>query len=253
MIFVSEEKEKITIGTMFWILVILAIGALIVLFFISDTIHGLLMATVAFIEEFSDPLMIGLVFFGIMIVQSVAVPIPSEVCLVAGGAAFGAVYDLGLALLISAIIGYVASIIGAILLFYLGRKGGRPLAIKFIGKSNMDFVDNWFKNWGGWAVGLGRLLPVVFYDPISLVAGATDMSLKHYMYGTLAGTVPRVIFYCGIGTALITTVSDDLFTIILLIIVGVGLILLFIYWLMFKQYAKKQETTEEEAEEEAAT
>jgi len=242
-IFVSDEEEKITIGTMFWILVVLAIAALTVLFFFSDTVNTILTASIDFIKSFTDPLIIGLVFFGIMIVQSIAVPIPSELCLITGGIAYAAVYttNLGIALLISATIGYAASLIGALLLFYLGRKGGRPLVIKFIGKSNMNFVDNWFQKWGGWAVGLGRLLPVVFYDPISLVAGATDMEVKHYTYGTLAGTVPRVIFYCGIGVGIVTTISEDLFNLVLLIIVAVGLVLLFVYWYLFQRYARKEE------------
>jgi len=245
----TGKEEKITIGTMFWILVVLAIGALIVLFFISDTVHGLLMATVDFIKGFTDPWVLGLVFFGIMVVQSIAVPIPSELCLVAGGVAYAAVYstNIWLALLVSAVIGYAASMIGAILLFYLGRRGGRPLAIKFLGKSNMDFVDNWFKKWGGWAVGLGRLLPVVFYDPISLVSGATDMDFKHYMYGTLAGTVPRVLFYCGLGVGIVAWASESIFDIILIIVVAVGLVLLLIYWLMFRRYAAKKEAEKNEA------
>lgn len=227
---------------MFWILVILAIGALIVLFFFSDTVHGILIATIDWISQFSTegPLILGLVFFGVMVLQSLAVPIPSELCLVAGGLAFAAIYDTVPALIIAVIIGYAASIVGAIILFYLGKKGGRPLVIKLLGKSNMDFVDNWFRKWGGWAVGLGRLLPVIFYDPISLVAGATDMKVKHYFYGTLAGTVPRVFFYCGLGVGIVAIATQTLFDIILIIIVAVGLVLLLIYWLVFRRYAKKE-------------
>jgi uncharacterized membrane protein YdjX (TVP38/TMEM64 family) len=243
-------KEKITIGTMFWILVILAIGALTVLFIFSHTVQGLLMSVVDFINSFTDPVLLGLVFFGIMIIQSLALPIPSEAVLMAGGFAFGSVFvdNLGLALLASSIVGYIGSICGALILFYLGRKGGRPLVIKVLGKSGMAFVDNWFIRWGGWAVGLGRLLPIIFFDPISLVAGATDIRFKHYIYGSLAGTVPRVIFYCGLGAGIMGTVglTEDAFTIILLIIIAVGLIMLLIYWLMFRRYAKQQEKKKEE-------
>lgn len=243
----SNKEEKITIGTMFWILVILAIAAITILFFFSDTVHGWLMWTVEFIKSFDNPLLLSLIFFVVMVIQSVAVPIPSELCLVAGGVAFAAIYNnLWLALLISALIGYASSMVGALILFYLGRKGGRPLVIKFLGKSNMDFVDNWFKKWGVWAVGLGRLLPVIFYDPISLVAGATDMNVKYYIYGTLAGTVPRVIFYCGLGVGIVTTLSEQLFDIILIIIIAGGLVLLLIYWLMFRRYAKGGEKWKEE-------
>lgn len=228
---------------MFWILVILAIGALIVLFFFSDTVHTLLMATIGWIEAFIGwgPFVLGLAFFGIMVLQSLAVPIPSELCLVAGGVAFAALYNTGIALVISVIIGYVASLLGALMLFYFGRKGGRPLVVKFLGESDLNFVDNWFQKWGGWAVLFGRLLPVIFYDPISLVAGATDMKVKHYLYGTLAGTVPRAFFYCGMGVGIIASVTQTIFDIILIIIVVVGLVFLFVYWLLFQRYAKKEQ------------
>jgi uncharacterized membrane protein YdjX (TVP38/TMEM64 family) len=247
---VTEPEEKITIGTMFWIMVILAIGALTVLFVFSHTVQGLLKSVVDFIGTFTDPIILGLVFFGIMIVQALALPIPSEATLMAGGAAYASVYatNLGLALVVSSIIGYIGSIVGSIILFYLGRKGGRPLVKKVLGKSGMAFVDNWFIRWGGWAVGLGRLLPFIFFDPISLVGGATDMKFKHYMYGTLAGTVPRALFYCGMGVGVVGTtgLTEDAFTIILLIIIGVGLIMLAVYYFMFRRYAKQQEKKKEE-------
>ncbi|MFX1293605.1 MAG: TVP38/TMEM64 family protein [Promethearchaeota archaeon] len=247
-IYISEEKEKITIGTMFWILIILAIVVLTVLFFFSDIVEAWLLATVEFIKNFSDPFVLSLIFFSIMVLQSLAVPIPSELCLIAGGIAYAAIYptNIGLALAIAAIIGYVASIVGAMILFYLGRKGGRPLVIKLLGESNMNFVDNWFKKWGGWAVGLGRLLPVVFYDPISLVGGATDMEIKHYIYGTLAGTVPRVFFYCSLGIGIVAIATEAIFNVILIIIVGVALVLLLVYWFLFKRYAKKEEEKRKE-------
>ncbi len=255
MFFLAEEEQKTTIGTMFWILVILAIGALTVLFFLSDTIQGISATIVNFITNFTDPLLIGLVFFGIMVVQSIAVPIPSEGVLIVGGLAFYTYYDgiggnIWVGFTLASLIGYAGSIVGAIMLFYLGRKGGRPLVIKLLGKSNMNFVDNWFQRWGVWAVGLGRLLPVIFYDPISLVGGATDMGFKHYIYGTLVGTVPRVLFYCGIGAILgvsnVPAITENLFTIILVIVICIGLILLFIYWLMFRRYAKEQKVKKEE-------
>ncbi|NVM31704.1 MAG: TVP38/TMEM64 family protein [Candidatus Helarchaeota archaeon] len=262
----SKKGEKITVGTMFWILVICAMAALVVLFFFSNTVHALLLATINWIGAFIGwgPFILGLVFFGIMILQSLAVPIPSELCLLAGGVAFAAIYDTAIAILVSATIGYGASILGAIMLFYLGRKGGRPLVVKFLGESDLNFVDNWFQKWGVWAVLFGRLLPVIFYDPISLVSGATDIKVKYYMYATLAGTVPRVIFYCGLGAIVgfLATETQAIFDIILIIIVAVGLLFLLIYWLLFQRYArseeakreeaKKEETKEEEAKEEEA-
>jgi uncharacterized membrane protein YdjX (TVP38/TMEM64 family) len=250
----TKEEEKITIGTMFWVLVVVAIVALTALFVLSDELQGLLNQVIGIIYGFEDaPVILGFVFFGIMIVQSIVLPIPSELTLVAGGTAYAAAFptNLGLALLMSAIIGYIGSICGALLLFYLGRKGGRPVVIKLLGKSSMNFVDNWFKRWGGWAVGLSRLLPIIFFDPISLVSGATDIKFKHYIYGTLAGTVPRAIFYCGIGVGVVGAagLTEESFTLILFIIICFGLIMLLVYWLLFRRYAKQPQQIKNNKEE----
>lgn len=74
------------------------------------------------------------------------------------------------------------------------------------------------------------------------------MKFKHYIYGTLVGTIPRSIFYCGLGVGVVGAagLTEDTFTLILLVIIGVGLIMLFVYYMMFRRYAKQQEKKNQE-------
>jgi uncharacterized membrane protein YdjX (TVP38/TMEM64 family) len=94
-----------------------------------------------------------LLFFVMMIIQAIAIPIPSELVLIAGGLAFG--FPFGW------LVGALGSIVAAVLGFYISRKGGRSLAIRLVGEKAIKFADNWFNRWGAWAVLLGRPTPKI--------------------------------------------------------------------------------------------
>jgi uncharacterized membrane protein YdjX (TVP38/TMEM64 family) len=130
--------------------------------------------------------------FGMMIIQAIAIPVPSELVLIAGGLAFE--FPFGW------IVGALGSIVAAMLGFYISRKGGRTLAIRFVGKKGIKFADNWFNRWGIWAVLLGRFAPFIPFDAISYSAGLTTMKLKNFMIPTIIGTVPRTLFYTSLGS-----------------------------------------------------
>jgi len=130
--------------------------------------------------------------FGMMIIQAIAIPVPSELVLIAGGLAFA--FPFGW------IVGALGSIVAAILGFYISRKGGRTLAIRFVGEKGIKFADNWFNRWGVWAVLLGRFAPFIPFDAISYSAGLTTMKLKNFMIPTIIGTVPRTLFYTSLGS-----------------------------------------------------
>ncbi len=130
--------------------------------------------------------------FGMMIIQAIAIPIPSELVLIAGGLAFG--FPFGW------LVGALGSIVAALLGFLISRKGGRSLAIRFVGEKGIRFADNWFNRWGVWAVLLGRFAPFIPFDAISYSAGLTTMKLKNFMVPTIIGTLPRTLFYTSFGS-----------------------------------------------------
>jgi len=191
-------------------------------------------------------------FFVVMIVQALVIPIPSEFILMCGGAAFG--------LLAGWLVGVGGSIAAASLCFYVSRKGGRPVAIRFVGERGMKFADNWFNRWGAWAVLLGRFAPFVPFDPISYSAGLTQMKFRSFLIPTMIGTFPRVLFYAFLGDYFGGTLQDlieyyskhgeipselhgtlFMFNIILLTIVIVVGSMLIIYWVLTQRYSRGKE------------
>ena len=186
--------------------------------------------------------------FAAMIVQALAIPIPSEFVLICGGAAFG--------LLSGWLVGALGSVVAAFIGFYISRKGGRSVAIRFVGERGIEFADNWFNRWGVWAVLLGRIAPFVPFDVISYSAGLTQMKFRGFMIPTVIGTLPRALFYAYLGNYFSVTLTDliqnypevppelegtmFMFNIILLTIVIVMASILVVYWLVTRRYTAKQ-------------
>jgi len=169
------------------IVFLLVIGASLTLFIYPELIYDILIWVIESFQAGGLPLL-----FGMMIIQALAIPIPSELVLIAGGLAFA--FPFGW------IVGALGSIVAALISFYISKKGGRSLAIKLVGENGIRFADNWFNRWGSWAVLLGRFAPFIPFDAISYSAGLTTMKLKSFMIPTVIGTLPRTLFYTSLGS-----------------------------------------------------
>jgi len=169
------------------IIFLLVIAVSVILFVFPEFIIDILILVIKSFEAGGLPLL-----FAMMVIQAIAIPIPSELVLIAGGLAFA--FPFGW------IVGALGSIVAAIVSFYISKKGGRGLAIKLVGEKGIQFADNWFNRWGSWAILLGRFAPFIPFDAISYSAGLTTMKLKNFLIPTIIGTVPRTLFYTYLGT-----------------------------------------------------
>jgi len=230
------------------IVFLLVIGSSLTLFIYPNLVYDILILV---IESFQAG---GLPFlFGMMIIQALAIPLPSELVLIAGGLAFE--FPLGW------LVGALGSIVAGILSFYISRKGGRSIALRFVGEKSIKFADNWFNRWGGWAVLFGRFAPFIPFDAISYGAGLTTMKLKKFLIPTIIGTLPRALFYTSLGgifgltfneliesykatgdipTELQSMVSQ--FNYILLAVVALIVIIFVVYWFVTTRYTSTKET-----------
>ena len=205
------------------------------------------------VERFINPIytlgIFGfLLFFIVMAIQGLIVPIPSELVLLAAGMIWGFIGG--------GIMGVIGSMAAALLCFYVSRKGGRPLAEKFVGKSAISMADDFIHKYGMSAIIIARLLPFVAFDPISYTAGLVDLDVKKYSVGTLIGSIPRAFFYSWIGASLTTAITFPLnitdlpegeiealsanFNNILLIVLGVLILIFIAYYFISKNYEKKK-------------
>ncbi len=54
------------------------------------------------------------------------------------------------------------SVCGAVFSYFVGKRYGTPLAIKFFGRQKVDVAHNYFKRWGVFALVVSALTPVPF-------------------------------------------------------------------------------------------
>lgn len=184
-------------------------------------------------------------FIGIMAVQGLIIPIPSEIVLLATGMIWGVYYG--------GIMGIIGSMAAGMLCFYISKKGGRPLAEKFVGKKAINMADEFIEKYGIWAILISRMVPFIFFDPISYASGLVEMDTKKYSIGTLIGAIPRAFFFAWLGSLFGIDPSDPnieaqsaLFNIIFLIIVAVMGTIFIVYYLYRRYWNKKKKLKKEE-------
>lgn len=136
---------------------------------------------------------IGICF--LIALENIFPPIPSEVILTFGG--FLTTYsNLGpLGVIISATIG---SLIGAIVLYYLGYFFSDKLE-KLFKMDDIKKANNWFKEKGCKAVLYCRFVPIV-RSLVSIPAGINKMNMLIFLLYTSIGTIiwNTVLVYAGV-------------------------------------------------------
>ena len=242
MVFKMSTSSKVFPAIVFLLVIVTSLTLLVY----PELVYDILIWVIGSFQAGGLPLL-----FGMMIVQAIAIPIPSELVLIAGGLAFG--FPFGW------IVGALGSIVAAMLGFYISRKGGRSLAIRFVGEKGIKFADNWFNRWGVWAVLLGRFAPFIPFDAISYGAGLTSMKLKKFIIPTIIGTLPRTLFYTTFGILFDVTFDQLLtsyqetgeipaelqglvtqFNYVLLGVVAVIAVIFVAYWRVTRRYAEEK-------------
>ena len=145
---------------------------------------------ISFMNEFGY---LGIMF--LIAIENIFPPIPSEVILCFGG--FMTTYTR-LTIIGVIISSTVGSVIGAIVLYYIGKFLNKERLIKIvsgrIGKvlrlkqKDIEKADAWFDNKGAITVFLCRFIPIV-RSLISIPAGMSEMPFTKFLTLTTLGTV----------------------------------------------------------------
>jgi uncharacterized membrane protein YdjX (TVP38/TMEM64 family) len=125
--------------------------------------------------------------FMMMILQSIAAPIPAFFITFANAAIWG--WWRG------AILSWSSAMAGAAICFGISRLYGRGVAEKFASKMALDDVEVFFEKYGKNTILVARLLPFVPFDPISYAAGLTPMKFGGFFLATGLGQLPATIVY----------------------------------------------------------
>jgi len=129
----------------------------------------------------------------VMIIQTIIAPIPSEAMIV-----FAAAIGIGLWKVV--VFGGIGTLIGAIIAFWIARKGGRPIVTKLLGDEWVENLDEWVNEHGKLGIFITRLIPVIPFDLISYITGVTSLSFKDYLIATVFGVFPRMLILALIGS-----------------------------------------------------
>lgn len=133
--------------------------------------------------------------------------------------------------LLYGVIATASSVAGAVVGYYIGLKGGRPVLRRIIPESSLDKVDSFYQRYGVMAVGLAALTPIPF-KVFTVTAGIFRMrDLRGFIIASLIGRAARFIPEAALlmiyGRAILDYLVSqfELFTIILgaLFLAGYGL------------------------------
>lgn len=119
--------------------------------------------------------------------------VPGAVMTVAGGLAFGALWG--------AVWSLVGANLGALLAFAAGRILGKNFVENVIGRRFRQLINRIVEN-GFFVILYLRIVPVIPYNALNLLAGASPITFSDYFWASLIGMIPGTILFAFLGDAL---------------------------------------------------
>jgi membrane protein DedA with SNARE-associated domain len=162
---------------------------------IIEFLSGIIVATISLLGYS------GIVL--LMAIESACIPLPSEIIMPFSGYLVSTgqmnLWLVGLA-------GAVGCVLGSLVAYWVGSKGGRPLIEKYgryvlVSPHDLDLADRWFANYGEIIVFVSRLLPAI-RTFIAFPAGVARMNLKRFVVYTFAGSLPWCLGLAYVGQKL---------------------------------------------------
>lgn len=186
------------------IVAVVGIAIFMICYFTIPTLHNGLNHAFSTISKLDTAIVIEylrsygklaiVVSFTLMVLQSIAAPIPAFLITLSNAAIFG--WWQG------AILSWASAMVGAALCFYIARVLGRDVVEKLTSKGAMESVDVFFEKYGNRTIVICRLLPFVSFDFVSYAAGLTNMRFWTFFIATGLGQLPATIVYSYVGGTL---------------------------------------------------
>ena len=139
----------------------------------------------------------------LMAIESACIPLPSEIIMPFSGYL---VSTGQMNLWLVGVAGAIGCVLGSLVAYWVGSKGGRPLIEKYgryvlVSPHDLDLADRWFANYGELIVFVSRLLPAI-RTFIAFPAGVARMNLKRFVIYTFAGSLPWCLGLAYVGQKL---------------------------------------------------
>lgn len=119
--------------------------------------------------------------------------VPGAVMTIAGGLAFGAFWG--------ALWSVIGSDLGALVAFGAGRFLGRSFVRRVVGERFQSLMVRLARN-GFYIILYLRIVPVIPYNALNLLAGASPIEFRDYFWASAIGILPGTILFAVLGDAL---------------------------------------------------
>jgi membrane-associated protein len=157
---------------------------------------------------FSDQTLAALVLYGLPVlfsavfVAALGLPLPSSLLLLVAGSLIS-VGEMSFWQVVG--LASAAAIFGDNVGYLLGRRGGRPLALKLSQRLKQDDkmadAEQFMSRWGGLGIFFSRWLLTPLSPWLNLAGGMTLYSWRRFLVWGVAGETLWVILFVGLGMA----------------------------------------------------
>ena len=168
--------------------------------------------------------------------ESTFFPIPPDPLLIAVGVA-----NPSSAIWVAALV-TLASVAGAYVGHFLGRRVGRPLLDRLVSESKVARAEALFNKYGAWAILVAAFTPIP-YKVFTILAGVLDLPIRPFLLASLIGrgarflTISVLIYLFGES---IQDFIDQQFG-LLTIAAGAGLIIVIAGYLVYRRVRSTRE------------
>jgi membrane protein DedA with SNARE-associated domain len=147
------------------------------------------------LQSYTYPVLVALV-----LLESIGIPLPGEIALVTA-AAYASLGHISIYIVI--ILAAVAAIVGGILGYWIGIKGGLPLVVRYgsyvgVKRSHIERTHAFFERNGAKTILFGRFIAIL-RTWAAVVAGAASMSFTKFVIYTSIGSVVWAILFGFLG------------------------------------------------------
>jgi membrane protein DedA with SNARE-associated domain len=148
------------------------------------------------LQSYTYPVLVALV-----LLESVGIPLPGEIALVTAAAFAARLSHISIVIVI--ILAAASAIVGGMLGYWIGVKGGLPLVVRYGGyigirKSHIERTHAFFERNGAKTILFGRFVAVL-RTWAAVVAGAACMSFTKFVIYTTIGSVAWSIVFGSLG------------------------------------------------------
>lgn len=158
---------------------------------------------------------------------------------------FGHQIDSGFwAFVTMALAGTLGYLVGSIVGWWIGRRGGRPFVerhgrLLHLGPERLERAERWFDRHDRWAVLLGRITPVV-RSFVSIPAGVFGMPFWPYVWLTAIGSAIWAFALAGIGYAFGSNYERFHHAFDLVLVAGAALLALYLVFRWFSRLRSRR-------------